>query len=48
MSGLSSTLGGRWWAKALGLLLIPVLIAAGLLAATWNSCLLYTSDAADE
>ncbi len=37
MSGLSSTLGGRWWAKALGLLLIPVLIAAGLLAATWKS-----------
>ena len=37
MSGLSSTLGGRWWAKGLGLLLIPVLIAAGLLAATWNS-----------
>ncbi len=37
MSGLSSTLGGRWWAKALGLLLVPVLIAAGLLAATWNS-----------
>jgi putative membrane protein len=37
MSGLSSTMGGRWWAKALGLLLIPVLIATGLLAATWNS-----------
>ena len=37
MSGLSSTLGGRWWAKALGLLLVPVLIAAGLLAATWKS-----------
>lgn len=37
MSGLSSTLGGRWWAKALGLLLIPVLIATGLLAATWKS-----------
>ena len=37
MSGLSTTLGGRWWAKALGLLLIPVLIATGLLAATWNS-----------
>jgi len=37
MSGLSSTLGGRWWAKALGLLLVPVLIATGLLAATWNS-----------
>jgi putative membrane protein len=37
MSGLSSTLGGRWWAKALGLLLVPVLIATGLMAATWNS-----------
>lgn len=37
MSRLSSTLGGRWWAKALGLLLIPVLIATGLMAATWNS-----------
>ncbi len=37
MSALSSNLGGRWWAKALGLLLIPVLIATGLLAATWNS-----------
>jgi putative membrane protein len=37
MSGLSSTLGGRWWAKALGLLLVPVLIATGLLAATWHS-----------
>jgi putative membrane protein len=37
MSGLSSTLGGRWWAKVLGLLLIPVLIATGLLAATWSS-----------
>jgi len=37
MSGLSSTLGGRWWAKALGLLLVPVLIATGLLAATWNT-----------
>jgi putative membrane protein len=37
MSGLSTTLGGRWWAKALGLLLIPVLIATGLLAATWKS-----------
>ena len=37
MSRLSSTLGGRWWLKALGLLLIPVLIATGLLAATWKS-----------
>lgn len=37
MSTLSSTMGGRWWAKALGLLLVPVLIAAGLLAATWKS-----------
>jgi putative membrane protein len=37
MSELSSTMGGRWWAKALGLLLVPVLIATGLLAATWNS-----------
>ena len=37
MSGLSSTMGGRWWAKALGLLLVPVLIATGLMAATWNS-----------
>ena len=37
MSGLSTTWGGRWWVKALGLLLIPVLIATGLLAATWNS-----------
>ncbi len=37
MSGFSSTLGGRWWAKALGLLLVPVVIAAGLLAATWHS-----------
>lgn len=37
MSGISSTLGARWWAKALGLLLVPVVIAAGLLAATWHS-----------
>ena len=37
MSGLSSTMGGRWWAKVLGLLLVPVLIATGLLAATWKS-----------
>ncbi len=37
MSGLDTSLGGRWWAKALGLLLVPVVIAAGLLAATWNT-----------
>lgn len=37
MSGLKTIMGERWWAKALGLLLVPVLIATGLLAATWNS-----------
>lgn len=37
MSGLDTTLGSRWWAKALGLLLVPVLIAAVLLSATWNT-----------
>jgi putative membrane protein len=37
MSGLDTSLGGRWWAKALGLLLVPVVIAAVLLAATWNT-----------
>lgn len=37
MSSLGSALGGRWWAKALGLLLVPVVIAAILLAATWNT-----------
>jgi putative membrane protein len=37
MNGISSTLGGRWWLKALGLLLVPVVVAAGLLAATWHS-----------
>lgn len=37
MSRLDTSLGGRWWAKALGLLLVPVVIAAVLLAATWNT-----------
>lgn len=37
MSDLDTTLGRRWWLKALGLLLVPVIIAAGLLAATWNT-----------
>ena len=37
MSGLDTSLGGRWWAKALGLLLVPVVIATVLLAATWNT-----------
>lgn len=28
---------GPWWTKVLGLVLVPVLIAAGLLGATWSS-----------